>query len=253
MAQRRVAGLAMQGRGASGPGKPHGDDLGTRPRRRPAHEQDRVAEQDRLVDVMGYHQHRLRQSRAQIEQLVLQARARAGIQGAEGFIEQQDLGFYGKRACHAHPLAHPPRQPRRTPVQDRQEIDEPQVSQAVRAYAFATPPGPARPDREAHIVEHAQPWKQRVVLKDESAIEPGAAHLAAINEHRSGVGGVEAGHEAQERRLSTARRSEHTGDLAARHRKIDPGQHRRGPGIRRAMGLLQPFDPQKSLGHAHVS
>ena len=109
MAQRRVADLAMQGRGAPRPGQLHGDDLGTRARGRPAHEQDHVAEQDRLVDIVGYDHHRLRQGRAQIEQLILQTRARTGIQGTEGFIEQQDLGLYGKRARHAYPLTHPSR------------------------------------------------------------------------------------------------------------------------------------------------
>ena len=69
-------------------------------------EEDAVGEQDRLVHVVGDHEHGLLGGAPDLDQLVLDHAAGQRIEGAERFVQQQQLRAGGEGAGDADALAH---------------------------------------------------------------------------------------------------------------------------------------------------
>src|SRR5262249_27340248 len=143
--------------------------------------------------------------------------ADAGVQSAEGFIEQKDtrLGRQGPRQGHALPLA-------------AGQLRRPAVLETLQAHQgqqfLDPPPHPVpRPAADAqgegHVFKDAHVPEQRVVLEDEADVAVArrpARHLFLFVEDLSGVGGLQAGDDAQQRRLPRARRAQERQQTASR-------------------------------------
>ena len=71
---------------------------------------DAVGEEHRLLHAVGDEQHGLAVALPDLEQLVLQARARVRIERAEGLVHQQDVRAVGQRAGDGDALLHAARQ-----------------------------------------------------------------------------------------------------------------------------------------------
>ena len=69
-----------------------------------------VRQKHRLIDRMGDEQHRLAIAFPDIEQIVLQSRARVRVQRAERLVHQEAFGVIGERAGQRHALLHAARQ-----------------------------------------------------------------------------------------------------------------------------------------------
>ena len=67
---------------------------------------DTVGQEHRLFDAVGDEQHGLAVTLPDRQQIVLQARARMGVERAEWFVHQQDARLVGERARDRDPLLH---------------------------------------------------------------------------------------------------------------------------------------------------
>ena len=148
------------------------------------------------------------------------------IERAERFVEQQHPGLDGQRARQRDSLPLPARQLRRVPAAEVIELHERQQIVHFAADLALGKTDHARTDAHAerHVLENRHVPEQRIMLEDESdAAIPRIApcRVVSVEQHRSRVGPLEAGNDAQERRLAGARRSQQRQQLALLHGEAD--------------------------------
>ena len=152
------------------------------------HEQDTIRQQDRLVHIVRDHEDGLLAFSPDLDQFILNHAARQRIEGAEGFVQQEQFRMRGKGARDAHALAHAARQFGRFAVQRVRQADHAEVARAVRARLLFRPGGPARPDPELNILQGREPRQQAVVLKHHAALKARADHFLAVHDDHPGGG-----------------------------------------------------------------
>jgi hypothetical protein len=111
------------------------DDLGDYRVRAVRHEQDLVGEQDRLVDVVRDHEHRLVRRAHDPHELVLDRAPGERVERAERLVEEQHLRLDRERARDPHALLHPPGELGRLLVLGAGQADHVDELLAVRAPA----------------------------------------------------------------------------------------------------------------------
>ena len=231
----------------------HGDfdDLGDLGVRAVAHQQDLVGQQDRLVDVVGDHEHGLVRGLHDLQKLVLDGAAGQCIERAEGLVEQQHLGLDGKGAGDADALLHAAGKLSRLFVEGVAEADHFEVAGAVLPDLFLRPLGPLRLDGEGNIAQHAHPGHQGVALKHHAAVEAGAAHLATVHEGVARRGFFESGQHIEDGGLAAAGVADDANELALVDVEVDVLEYRRiGPAAAlRRIDLLQRLDDQEMCAH----
>ena len=162
------------------------NDLGDARARAVAHQQDAVGQQDRFVDIVGDHEHRLIRGRTNPHQLVLDHAAGERIERTEGLIEQQHLRLDREGARDADPLLHAAGQLRRLLVLGTGQADQLDETSAMCFDLGFAPVGPSRSDREGHITEYRHPGHERMPLEDHASLEPRALDFAAVHEDEAG-------------------------------------------------------------------
>jgi hypothetical protein len=177
-------------------------------------------------------------------QLDLHLLAELEVEGAEGLVEQQDLGTDDHRAGEGDALALPAGELGRSTVGDVVEAHGREGLAGAAATLGLADPAHAQPVRD--VLEHAHVREERVVLEDgvDVALEGCRARDVATGElHRAAGRLLEAGHETQHRGLARPGRSEHREELAVGDLEVDavdgtdvaevllePGQADRGGG-----------------------
>ena len=150
----------------------------------------------------------------QAAQPLAQLLADLGVERTERLVEQQDARLDRQRAGQRHALALPTRELRGQPVGELREVHElEQLLDPVRrsrpwALADLEPEGDVLGDR--HVLE------DRVVLEDEADVAllgRQVGGLGALDRDGAGVGGVQAGDDAQQRGLAATARPEQRGEL----------------------------------------
>ena len=141
-------------------------DLGRDPAGIGRQDEDAVAHQHRLLDVVGDHQDRLDRDAAllpQVEQVGAQRLGGQHVEGRERLVHQQDLRLDDQRAGEADALAHAARQLLRIGGFEAVEADE--VDRLQRPLARLVERHALRPRADLDVVEHGQPGKQREALE----------------------------------------------------------------------------------------
>ena len=143
-------------------------DLLLDPARPRGHHVDHVAEEHRLVDVVGDEQHGLVALLPDAEQHLLHQRARLAVERAERLVHQQDLGVVGERAGERHALAHAARELLGIGVLEALEPDLP-----MKPVRDPPPLGgghAAQLEPELDVAPDGQPGEQRVALEHHAAL-----------------------------------------------------------------------------------
>ena len=186
------------------------------------HHRDEVAHLDRLVDVVGDEQDRLREVLLEAQELVLEAFADDRVDGPEGLVHEHDRRVHRQGSGHADALALAATQLRRVAVAVLRGIEPDEREQLIGALSLAVlrPADQARDGRdvladrlmgeEARLLDDVadRPAQvDHVALRDVLAVDedPPRRRLDQPVDH------LEAG------RLATARRSDQHADLAGRH------------------------------------
>ena len=109
----------------------------------------------------------------------------------------------------------------------------------------------ARLEPEGDVLADREVREERVVLEhhaEVAALGRHAGHLLAVHQDAAGVGDLEPGQAAQERRLAAAARAEERHDRAALDLEREVAQH-----LALAEPLGEILDPQKSRGQSKIS
>src|SRR5882762_465639 len=193
------------------------------------HQDDAVGDLQRLFLVVGDEDGGDVQVVMQPAQPPPQVLAHLGVERAERFVQEQDLGLHGQRAGERDALALAPRELRRVAVREPVELDQTQQVVHPRVDLFARRPRPARPHPQAkgHVLEHRHLPEERVVLEAEAhlALAGSASRgLLAVDEDFTGIGRGQATDDAQQRGLPAAARTEQRHQLALADLERDPVQ-----------------------------
>jgi hypothetical protein len=129
-----------------------------------AHDGDAIAEEHRLVQVVGDEDDRLAQFLLQLDELHLHLAADERIECGEGLVHEQDVGIGGECAGETHPLLHPARE------LGRELVGPPRESHPLEhggGSCSALRGGNALElERVGGVVEHGAVGKEREVLED---------------------------------------------------------------------------------------
>jgi len=192
------------------------------------HDHDLVGDFERLLLVVGDEDGGEVHFLVELAQPAAQVLAHAGIECAEGFVEQQDFGFDGEGTGECHALALAAGELRGQAAFVAVELHEPE--QVVNAFAnlgFGGPRGAwADGQAEGDVVEDGEVAEERVVLEDESDSARADGRLADVlpvetDGAGAWVGHFQSGDDAQERGLAGAGGAEQRGEAAARDGEAD--------------------------------
>src|SRR3954452_25209465 len=142
-------------------------ELGDHAARARREQHDAVREQDRLLDVVRDEQHRPRLARQRTCEPALELRAGERVEGAEGLVEAQHRPAREQRAQEGAALAHAARQGGGPRVLEPREPEGGEVTLRRRPRLRARRACDAQ--REAGVVERAQPRQQAVALGHEGS------------------------------------------------------------------------------------
>jgi hypothetical protein len=128
------------------------------------------------------------------------------VEGAEGLVEQEDLGLDDQGPGDGDPLAHAAGQLRRAGVLEALEPD--QLDQRVDRLLGHL--GAAHLQRELDVGPHRPPREQGRVLEGDAevAAAPGDRRGLAVDQGAAGGRLLQVGQDAQDRRLAAARRAQ---------------------------------------------
>ena len=155
-------------------------------------------------------------------ELDLHLMAELQVQGAERFVEQQDLRAIDQGARQRDPLPLAAGELRRPPVGEAGELDEGE-------HLVGQPPAFGATDAAHHravgdVLAHGEVGKERIVLEDGidvALVGRLGRDIRAVEENPAGRGQLEPRHQAQAGRLAGTRRAEEGEELAVGDREID--------------------------------
>jgi hypothetical protein len=157
---------------------------------------------------------------------VAQLLAHLGVERAERFVEQQHRGLDGEGTGQGHALALAARELRRLAVGELLEVHELEELHHAVVDLLARPMADLEPER--HVAVDRQVLEGGVVLEDEAdvaVLRREVGGVDALDRDRALVGVLEAGDDAQQRRLAAAARAEQRGEPTRRdvHRDVVEG------------------------------
>ena len=108
-------------------------------------------------------------------------RPRLGVKSPEGLVHQHHLRLVHEHASNRNPLLHAARKLMRIVPLKAAETHYPDVLLGELLVGFAR----HAPDLGAvdDVLVDREPWKERLLLKDDAAIRPRAGDLTAIDQH----------------------------------------------------------------------
>jgi len=80
-------------------------------------------------------------------------------------------------------------------------------------------------DREQDVLEGREPREERVVLENHAAVRPWSHHRFTAEEDFAAVGGLETGHQVDQRRLARSRVADDGEELSFLDRQVDLAKH----------------------------
>ena len=181
------------------------------------HDRDVVGDGHRLLLVVGDQDGGDVDLVVQAAQPLAQLRADLRVERAERLVEQQHARLDRERAGERHALALAARELARVALVVAGEADD--AEQLVDALADLVLRALADAHAEGDVVAHGHVLERGVVLEDEAdpaLLRRDRGHVLVADDHRALVGDLEAGDDAQQRRLPGARGAEQRGERSVR-------------------------------------
>ena len=147
-----------------------------RPRR---HDDDPVAQEQRLVDAVGDEHRRLALALPDLEQLLLQDPAGLLVEGTERFVEQQDPRIDRKRTRQADALLHAAGQLLRQPLLEALETNH--LDELARCLQPLLAVGAAQLQPEGDVRLDVEPRQQGEALEHDGAVRARAVDGLAVD------------------------------------------------------------------------
>ena len=179
------------------------------------HHRDAVREAHRLALVVGHVQERDPDLVVDEVELDQHALAQLEVERGERLVEQQHVGLVDEGARDRHPLLLASADLRRLLPRLGLELGEGEHAPDLLVDALPRPAGDAR--AEGDVLAHREVREEGVALEDRvdlAAVRRQRGDVLAVQEDAPGVGRLEAGQHAQQRRLAAAARPEQREELA---------------------------------------
>ena len=152
------------------------------------HHHDPVGEEKGLIDVVGDHQHRGLLFPPDRQQFLLKLFLGDRIEGAERFIEHQHRWIDRQRPGDRHPLLHPSGDLAGSLIGCVAQVHHLQVVVYHPAAGGRVQFGPCCLDSQFHVLAHAFPGQQRIVLEDHHPVRSRAFDRLTSQEHLASAG-----------------------------------------------------------------
>src|SRR5206468_10249182 len=126
-----------------------------------------------------------------------------GVERPERLVEEEDLRLGRERTGEGNALALPSGELRRVGAGEAVELD--QAEQLADALLHTLPRPAPHAEPEGHVLEHGHVAEERVVLEDEpdvAVLHRGVGHVLVLIQDRTSIGHLQAGDDAEQRRLS---------------------------------------------------
>ena len=202
------------------------------------HHEQLVAEEQGLFDAVGDQDDGLSRLLPELEDQALHLLPGQGVERAQRFVHQDDLGLVGQASGQRHPLLHATREFVDGFVAEAREADR--VEQAIDQGLRLGPLPPVHPGPERHVLGDVLPLEEGALLEDHAPLLAGAGDRRAAQFDRPAAGGKEPGDDVEQRRLATTRWSQ---------------QRQQAAGLEVERNVVQGLD-RTTLGqfvdHAHV-
>ncbi len=148
-------------------------------------DRDPIGEICRLADVVGHKEDRLPRFLPDLLQLLVQDVASLSVERGERLVHEQDPRIHGEGAGNRDTLSHAPRQLMRVRASESGEMHH-----AQKMHRSLVPLGSGdshAPEWEFDVPEHAEPRKERGLLKHHASICAGARDDLTRHTHDSGA------------------------------------------------------------------
>ncbi len=196
-------------------------------------DQDAAAEGEAFREVMGDHEHRQPGFPPQLQQQLMHVLANAGVEGAEGLVQQQHAGLHHQRLGDGQSLLHAAGELCRVLVQRMAEADLVQhlrsllTGIALAASEQTTQQRGARQfQAEGDVVQHRQVRKYRVALKNHAAAGVRfVCQWLAIQQDLATAGRFLAEQQPQEGRLAATGGTDQGAELTFGNLQVQALQH----------------------------
>jgi len=193
----------------------------------------------RQLQVVGDDDERRARLAVECQQQVRDRPPGLAVEVAGGLVGEQQARAGGEGPSNADALLFAPGELRRIVVESRAEpyALEQVASAVLRCRRSQGPLGRQQLERHQHVLESGEGGQELKALEDEAdalGAQGGAAILVeriqrhTVEAHAAFAGSVEAGEQAQQRRLAAARGAEHRHDLSGGHVEVHAFQHRQG-------------------------
>jgi len=175
------------------------------------HDDDFVAHVDGFIDVVGDEDHGGAAVFPEAQDFILHAHAGEGVEGAEGFIEEEDFGVVDKGAGEGDALGHAAGE--LVGIRGGELFEADEAHEVVDFAAFFAEDA-AGDEAGFDVGADGEPGEEVRILEDEAAFGAGAEDGFGADEEFAGVGCVEAGDEAEEGGFAAAARADEGDEFA---------------------------------------
>jgi hypothetical protein len=176
-----------------------------------SHDDDAVAHVDGFVDVVGDQEHGGAARLPEAEDFILHAHAGEGIQGTQGFIEQQNARVIDQRAGEGDSLGHAAGELVRISGGEGVQADE---AEEIIHFVAAAMEQATSDEAGFDIAADSEPREEIGILEDQAALGARAIDRLGVDEELAGGWAIEAGYEAEERGFTAATRADKGDQLA---------------------------------------
>ncbi|MCY1427835.1 hypothetical protein D9M71_436980 [compost metagenome] len=178
---------------------------------------------------MGNQEQALAGLAPEVEGEHLHALAGQRIEGAEGFVEQQEIRLHRQRAGEPETLALATGKLGDAVV--GMFLQTNQFQHLARPYLAFGLAQATNAQTQRDILQRAQPGHQRVVLEHHATLAAGAFEGAAIDLHAAAVRRLEPGQHIEQAGLAAAGRPEHHQRFALGQAQVQVAQHLAGAAV----------------------
>jgi len=211
-----------------------------------------IGEQQRFIHVVGHHHGGHAGLLADLHQLLLQIAAGEGIQGAEGFIQEQQPGANRQGAGDRHPLLHAAGEFTGVLVGGMAETHE--LNALFDALALLGRRGAAHHivHRQGDVLAHGLPGQQRVVLEHHHPLGSRIGHLASIHQDAATAGLGEASHQVEQGGFPATRVADQRDEFPFADAEVDVFESHITAAIIKGKNLGDVVNREKGNGHRQL-
>src|ERR1043166_3630013 len=188
------------------------------------HDENPVAHVNGFVDVVGHEEHGRATVPPELQNFVLHAHAGEGVERAQRFIEEQQLGMIDQRAGQSGSLGHAAREMMRIGV--GKSFQAGQARKLIHFLAFLVQHAAGDQSR-LNVAAHRQPRKKGWILENQAALGARARNSFLAHPKFAAARRIQPGNQTEQSRFTTTARSNYRDQFSRLRRQGNGVQRQR--------------------------